>query len=322
MKKSFITAVLIVTALIAAFTSPAFCWWDQGHEIVASIAWDNMEQSTKDRLSAIGFNQTRFINAACYPDDFKNETTAPWHYVNWIYAPDGMHRTVLAGGILEAIPQEIRNLISDPKDFTSVKYLAHFIGDIHCPMHNISYMINGEPDLGGNKFYITLPDGNSVKLHAFWDSLPTNIMKKHCDKVGVKYLINRPMSLEKFEKKLAESGYQFTEKKYEDYLYDQRQGEFEGIISTGRMLVSKEGIKKDRVNIASPDTMVTKWSYDESYKIACSSYHQDMDIDKPFMNSSDTISPEYEKKAIKEARQRLVLAGMRLASILDAIYNN
>jgi hypothetical protein len=56
----------------------------------------------------------------------------------------------------------------------AVCWLFHLVGDIHQPMHNVSYFSNTPAflggDLGGNKFAIKA-DGRQWKLHAFWDDL-------------------------------------------------------------------------------------------------------------------------------------------------------
>lgn len=53
-------------------------------------------------------------------------------------------------------------------------WVFHLVGDIHQPMHNVSYF-SSDPafmrgDLGGNKFGI-MADGRRWRLHAFWDDL-------------------------------------------------------------------------------------------------------------------------------------------------------
>lgn len=53
-------------------------------------------------------------------------------------------------------------------------WLMHLVGDIHQPMHNVSYFSNTPAfiggDLGGNKFAIKA-NGRTWKLHAFWDDV-------------------------------------------------------------------------------------------------------------------------------------------------------
>jgi hypothetical protein len=323
MKKTAGLFIITALLLLASIAIPAHAWWDQGHEIVASIAWEKMDPSTQDKLRALGFDETRFMNAACLADDIKNETNAATHYVNWVYDNSGKtQKTMLTGDLLTAIPALVQIIDNNSRDIVSIKFLTHLIGDLHCPMHNIAYMQNGESDLGGNKFYITLPSGDRVKLHAYWDGLPSEIALTHCKNAGVPYEVKKCWNRETYVNYLAKTGDTYSDEKFENNLYDRRFCQYNGLISTGRKLVEKANISKENVNPANIASLVNKWSYNESYQLACRAYHQDMDINKPFMNSGDVISPEYAKQANKEARLRLVLAGYRLASILDAIFSN
>jgi hypothetical protein len=56
----------------------------------------------------------------------------------------------------------------------AVCWLFHLVGDIHQPLHNVTYFSSDDAffrgDLGGNKFGIRA-NGKKWKLHAFWDEL-------------------------------------------------------------------------------------------------------------------------------------------------------
>ena len=80
--------------------------------------------------------------------------------------------------ILAALKQranEIRARNVAPEDkAVALAWLFHLIGDIHQPMHNVSYFADNPAfrtgDLGGNKFGVKA-NGRGVKLHAFWDNV-------------------------------------------------------------------------------------------------------------------------------------------------------
>ena len=69
--------------------------------------------------------------------------------------------------VVEAIEKQTEVLASkasDDKRLLALKYLVHFVGDVHQPLH-AGY---GE-DRGGNTYQIQA-FGHGSNLHAFWDS--------------------------------------------------------------------------------------------------------------------------------------------------------
>jgi len=74
----------------------AWSWSDTGHIVVAEIAYRELKPDVKaqvDRLIRIGADPktNTFVTAACYLDDLKDRTGAhrEWHYINWPFSPDG-----------------------------------------------------------------------------------------------------------------------------------------------------------------------------------------------------------------------------------------
>ncbi|MCI0742694.1 MAG: S1/P1 nuclease, partial [Gemmataceae bacterium] len=81
--------------------------------------------------------------------------------------------------ILDALKQrsnEVRTKTADAAEkAVALCWIAHLVGDIHQPLHNVSYFSNTKDfrtgDLGGNRFGVRV-NGRGVKLHAYWDNLP------------------------------------------------------------------------------------------------------------------------------------------------------
>jgi hypothetical protein len=100
------------------------------------------------------------------------EHTKPWHYIN---VPDGVDPAeadrVADGDVLSAIDDmdaELRDeLISMGAQREAVRFLIHFIADVHQPLH-----VGRRDDLGGNKIAVRseLVSGKS-NLHKYWDSV-------------------------------------------------------------------------------------------------------------------------------------------------------
>lgn len=52
------------------------------------------------------------------------------------------------------------------------RYLVHVVGDIHQPLHSVALYNSTFPsgDRGGNSLHVTLQNGTTQNLHAFWDA--------------------------------------------------------------------------------------------------------------------------------------------------------
>ena len=150
----------------------AHAWGAQGHQVVALIAQAQLSSKARaevDRLLAEEPGQT-LETVSTWADEHSNPTTSHWHYVNFargncVYdeqrdCPDG--RCVVA-----AIRREVAILGSKAPDhakLTALKYVVHFVGDVHQPLH-----AGFQDDKGGNTYQIQAFMRGS-NLHAFWDT--------------------------------------------------------------------------------------------------------------------------------------------------------
>lgn len=144
-----------------------------GHEVVAKIAEANLTPKAKaevQRLLTLEPDST-LAYVSTWPDRVRLPGTGPLHYVNvprgktCSYVPE---RDCPDGKcVVAAIQKQIDILSSSAPDnakLTALKYLVHFVADIHQPLH-VAYA----DDKGGNKFQIRYM-GHGTNLHALWDS--------------------------------------------------------------------------------------------------------------------------------------------------------
>jgi nuclease S1 len=171
--------VVTVLATICVALAPSFSWgWGrEGHQIVASVAEDHLDETTKVMIqSLIGNNHLYSI--ATWADDIRRERheTAPWHYVD-----------IPFGGSYSAnrdCPPPNSCVVVKITEFTKVltnkqasrddraealKFVVHFVGDIHQPMHAV-----GEAK-GGNGIHVRFFDSDrcgsyECNLHGVWDT--------------------------------------------------------------------------------------------------------------------------------------------------------
>lgn len=181
--------LVMLATLVLALTAPCAAWAfnDLGHMVVAQIAEDRLDAKTKaavDQLLAVPVESqdalahtNTFITAACWADDTKKITnTSEWHYINFGFSLDGTTPRIKpqAMDVIKAINQA-RATLADPLTSQTAKaemlrYLIHFVGDIHQPLHCTAYCTAAHPegDRGGNDFPITGFD-DARNLHFLWD---------------------------------------------------------------------------------------------------------------------------------------------------------
>lgn len=152
--------------------------------VVAQIAYSHLTDSAKaacDALVAVPLTYTNtgttnFITAACWADDFKTQLgTGVWHYIDIPFSLDGTPTNGVAQDsydVVRAINLCMQQLgsstTSQSNQAVYLRYLLHFVGDIHQPLHASTAVFAGSTggDAGGNGFAIT---GYGGELHALWD---------------------------------------------------------------------------------------------------------------------------------------------------------
>ena len=161
----------------------SYAWGPEGHEIVGYIAEHHLTPQAvrviHDLLNAGPTNTNIRISdprIANWADDLRetHPETAPWHFVDIPFdatAYDADRDCRQHGGcIIEAI-ERFRNVLADSPTHAAarveaLKFLVHFVGDIHMPLH----CINRHDDMGGNMVWVRVPgDEKATRLHAFWD---------------------------------------------------------------------------------------------------------------------------------------------------------
>jgi hypothetical protein len=192
--------VLCITAILmlAAGTKPLFAWGCDGHRAVAILAQRFLPPATLTAVKAVleaspidphlkrfcsGMPSDVIADQATWADDVRavDPATAPWHFIDFPRAVDAGstdYRSFCPGGacIIDAIVHQYQTLTtaSDPKTKAdALRFLLHFLGDIHQPLHAIT---NG--DRGGNCLPVTYlghaPTAHAntftPNLHHVWDT--------------------------------------------------------------------------------------------------------------------------------------------------------
>jgi S1/P1 Nuclease len=205
MKKAL--TCLFVASLLLLLPARAQAWHDQGHMIVAQIAYLRLTPAAKarvDRLLVPQPNRRPLIHLcagyytaqtcektydpvtiAVWMDDFRgdslNDEYDPWHYINYRPVFDGIPVRTNVGplptNVLDRINWCVNTLRAagrnDKRDAETLGFLYHLVGDVHQPLHAATRYSakNPDGDAGGNGFSITYPPDSRVRnLHFFWDA--------------------------------------------------------------------------------------------------------------------------------------------------------
>jgi len=179
---SHVASVLV--GLLALATARIGCaWGPEGHGLVAAIAEAHLEQGPKaEALRFLSAENVKHLDEiSSWADAVRAERpdTAPGHFVDiplkakhyskkrdCHYDKDN-NRVPEATCIVVMMPQWVAVLAdktkSDQERLEALKWVVHFAGDIHQPLHN-----ENNDDKGGNNVHVTYY-GKSTELHAVWD---------------------------------------------------------------------------------------------------------------------------------------------------------
>ncbi|MVN91524.1 S1/P1 nuclease [Mucilaginibacter aquatilis] len=164
--KKYLFIVLALSGAVGLIS-----WGFKGHRAVATIAQRHLTSNTAYVVSAYLGGQPMDA-VSTWADENRDPKTAAWHYIN---LPLGLNREQFVktvqeseGTVYTAI-LKMEATLKDPaasvaQKNEALKYLIHFVGDAHQPMH-----VSRKEDKGGNTIQLRL-NGKGTNLHSLWDS--------------------------------------------------------------------------------------------------------------------------------------------------------
>jgi hypothetical protein len=176
----------------------ALAWGDEGHEVVALVAQSFLAPDVRKRVTALLAADTDpltahdIASAATWADKFRDSNTdgsrlktRQWHFVDieitapniddacfnhppipvGITASDGPADDCVVDKIQE-FAAELSNPATDLEgQIAALKFLLHFVGDVHQPLHS-----SDNHDRGGNDKRVSAAGFKAGNLHHFWDT--------------------------------------------------------------------------------------------------------------------------------------------------------
>ncbi len=166
--------IIFVTLWVVGWSGAAvWGWGPDGHKIVARIAEKRLTPEAQKMVNDLLDPQT-MTEVSTWADEVRSKRqyrwSAPLHYSNVPPEADefNLERDCPSEGcVVQAVINFSHTLRDSSADENTrqeaMKFLIHFVGDLHQPMH-LSY----EKDRGGNDIEVTFL-GKKANLHEVWD---------------------------------------------------------------------------------------------------------------------------------------------------------
>ena len=144
-----------------------------GHRIVADIAYNNLTDKARAQADKV-LGKKGLVYEATWADEVRSDNkyaySYQWHYQDLddnITSADIKklldNPTAEGEHLFFALDQMQARLKKDKNDAEALKFLIHFVGDLHQPMH-----MGRKDDKGGNKVDFNW-FGRKTNLHSVWD---------------------------------------------------------------------------------------------------------------------------------------------------------
>lgn len=171
---------IVLLGLLLACSAHASAWGDKGHRIVAHLAAAELNPRARAEAARLlaGEPDQTLAGVANWADDLRDHDpdlgrrSSRWHYINFprgqcTYAPP---RDCPGGNCVIAAINRNFLVVSDRRRpdaerREALKFLVHFVGDVHQPLH-----AGDRPDKGGNDVQVNYR-GEGWNLHSVWDTL-------------------------------------------------------------------------------------------------------------------------------------------------------
>jgi len=324
-------AAIFVCCTIAAtvsFPAPAKAWGCKGHQIIALLAEKHLTPQALAAVSKIlsdgpidpalsryckDHGTDAMTDASTWPDDYRpgHPETGPWHYID---VPRGTllrgNKKAIAneiekfcdpkeGCVTRAITEELsvlRSPSSDPQiKADALRFLIHFVGDLHQPLHGIT-----NNDQGGNCVPVTFfeaqpqirnPQSESYapNLHGVWD---TNILERA---TTGKTVAEVAADLDQTYKK------QFVR-------WQKSSANLDAWVAESYELGSKKVYGKLPVRIPTETPQTLKSCADDNH------------VSARMLKLDERLEDPYQIMGEQVAMQRLAQAGARLAMLLNQLW--
>ena len=301
-------ALRATAVAVLLLSAPARAWDCAGHMLVGQIAWELSTPATRRTVDEMvagldnRFNNGQpyyFVTLGCWMDDLRSLPRreypwSAWHYVDLPKTNDGSGFNLpepphVVWAIFENL-KTVRDGTADAVERAkALGMLFHWVGDIHQPLHTTTW-----DDRGGNRYLIAgvtfsdLIPGQGVNLHTYWD---------------------KAFRFDARDGRIAELWASPTTE-------NRPKAPGQGIIAEQARVLRERFPRKTLTELNLPSD-AEAWAR-ESHLIGCKSAYPE----GPHPGNTEVrrLTPEFAETTYPIAGRRLVLAGHRLALLLEEIF--
>lgn len=165
---------IIGLLLVLPLANQAFGWGHEGHQVVANIAERHLTDAARAKALAILGSDGSLVAVATWADDIRHmrSNTAPWHFIDIPLNQNTIDAAAVCnnGDCVTAAITHFVGVLKDPNSSAAdkneaLKFVVHFVGDLHQPLH-----CEDNNDRGGNNKNVTFFT-KKANLHSTWDTL-------------------------------------------------------------------------------------------------------------------------------------------------------
>ncbi|WP_158795453.1 S1/P1 nuclease [Pedobacter sp. L105] len=170
MKQNLLLSAFVIFSLIL------ISWGVTGHHAIGKIAENHLSSNAQAAVKDLLGNEN-MADVSTWADQLRMKPefkyTTPWHYIN---LPLGLTYTEFKDKVEHMTEDNVysamlkqEQILSDSsstrdKKIDALKFIIHFVGDLHQPMH-----ISRAEDQGGNTIKVNY-EGKETNLHSLWDT--------------------------------------------------------------------------------------------------------------------------------------------------------
>ena len=202
----------------------------KGHKVVAALSLEYLSDVARAGVqSLLGPDDSNYINAPVWADQIRDDRpqTKPWHFVDipnnapgYDPARDCKNQNCAVARIDLFAKQLADRKAAKAKRVEALKFVIHFVGDIHQPLHGAE----DDNDQGGNLVFVTV-DGITDKLHSVWDTQLVNKLGSTPEEIA-ENLESRisEADVKKFSRGTPKDWAEESHKIAHDFIYAQSKG--------------------------------------------------------------------------------------------------
>lgn len=228
--------IALIALICISYSLPIFSWGQEGHRIIAKIAYDNLSGKARKQVDKV-LGKQGMIYWANWPDEIKSDTIYPqsirdgWHYQD---LDGGMSDSAVVaaltdypkegGKLFQALDSLVTVLRTEQRAQSTeyrqnqyahtLRFVVHISSDKYCPMH-IAHM----DDKGGNAVRMAwFSKHENTSLHSVWDTKLIDSQgysyTEYAEKLEIEYAAEKKAILAMSEEELLLNNYHLTEAIY------------------------------------------------------------------------------------------------------------